>query len=58
MSFETLTEKIFKDRVKIDTSGMNYVEYGIDFVRFKVGDKLFEVKVKEKINKKTKLKGL
>jgi hypothetical protein len=48
MAFETLTEKVFKDRVKVDTSGMKYVEYGIDYVRFKIGDKLFEVKVKEK----------
>jgi hypothetical protein len=50
MSFETITEKIFKERVSIDTSGMKYVEYGMDYVRFKIGDKLFEVKVKEKFS--------
>jgi hypothetical protein len=48
MSFETLTEKIFKDRVKVDTSDLKYVEKGQDFVRFKIGDKLIEVRVKLK----------
>jgi hypothetical protein len=52
MSFETLTEKIFQDRVKVDTSGMQYVEYGQDFVRFRIGEKLFEVKVIIKKKKK------
>lgn len=51
MSFETLPEKIFKDRVTVDTKGLSYVEYGIDFIRFRLGEKLFEVKIKEKKSK-------
>jgi hypothetical protein len=51
MSFETITEKIFKDRVKVDISGLTYVEKGIDFIRFRVGEKLFEVKIKERKKK-------
>jgi hypothetical protein len=54
MSFESIEEKIFKDRVHVDTSGMVYVEYGKDFVRFRHSEtgRLFEVKVRERKTKK------
>jgi hypothetical protein len=47
MAFETEIEKAFK-RVKVDTSDLKYKEFGLDYVRFKIGEKLYEVKIKEK----------
>jgi hypothetical protein len=62
MAFEETTEKIFRERVRINTEGILYKEYGKDFVRFRCPEtgKLFEVKVTEKFSKeiKQKLKGL
>lgn len=48
MAFETELEKIFKERVKVDTFDLKYKEFGLDYVRFKVGEKLYELKLKEK----------
>jgi hypothetical protein len=49
MAFETSTEKVFKERVKVITQDLQYVDYGNDFVRFKLedGGNVFEVSVKE-----------
>lgn len=56
--FDSITEKIFRERVKVDTSDLKYVEMGSDFVRFRdENGKLFEVSVKEK-KSKNKLKEL
>ncbi len=46
MAFDTETELLFKMYVR--EVQMPYVEYGIDFVRFKKeGGKLYEIKVRE-----------
>jgi hypothetical protein len=49
MSFETSTEKVFKERVKVITHDLKYCEHGMDFIRFRCPDtgSLFEIKVKE-----------
>jgi hypothetical protein len=49
MGFEVLTEKVFKERVTVFTKDLQYVEFGQDFIRFKLedGGNVFEVSVKE-----------
>jgi hypothetical protein len=58
MAFEGDCEKIFKERVRINTEGILYKEYGKDYVRFRCPEtgKLFEVRVKEKFSKEIKQK--
>ena len=52
MAFESIEEKIFKYRVTVDTSDLQYVEKGKDFVRFRIGGRIFQVSVKERKTKK------
>lgn len=49
MSFETPTEILFKKYVRPELSReFEYVEYGMDYVRFKKeGGNVFEIKVRE-----------
>jgi hypothetical protein len=48
--FDTDTQRIFRERVKVQTVDLKFVELGDDFVRFRDPQtgKLFEVKIKEK----------
>jgi hypothetical protein len=48
--FDSDTQRIFRERVKVQTSDLKYVEFGDDYVRLKdpVTGKVFEIKVKEK----------
>lgn len=57
MAFDSITEKVFKERVQVKTSDLQYVEFGNDFIRFRIEGRLFEVSVKERISKQ-KLKEL
>lgn len=55
--WHTDTQRIFRERVKIQTSDLQYCEIGEDYIRFKDPEtnKLFEIKV---IEKKQKLKAI
>lgn len=46
MILETITEKIFKFRVKVHTADLKYVEMGKDFIRIRAEDgELYDIKV-------------